>query len=281
MTTHEDYLATAEVAAFVGWFEALIVAGDGSFVQRYTPAKGGPEFSIERFTDAYHQYHFAGKTFAQTSTVLAQLAGRLQAALLSGDQADVLRASLRIFDWGGVTNSTTVKWLLDADEKGELVQCLQSATNAITRVDDSLIRNFNNQLPYRSDSAATKLYALIDSQSAIYDDRVASGLGWLVVQHAESQGYKAVPEVLRFTVKSGKKTNPSKTQLRLPVRSSGLGTDHALSNLRFNWILQELAATERVAQAFGLECGEGVIRAIEAALFMVGKRFDVIKLSPP
>ena len=45
--------------------------------------------------------------------------------------------------------------------------------------------------------------------SAIYDDRVASGLGWLVVQHAESQGYKAVPEVLRFTVKSGKKTNRS------------------------------------------------------------------------
>ena len=192
-----------------------------------------------------------------------------------------MRASLRIFDWGGVTNSTTVKWLLDADDRGELVQCLQSATSAITGVDDSSISDFNNQLPYRSDSAATKLFALIDSQSAIYDDRVASGLGWLVVQHAQLQGYRAVPEVLRFTVKAGTDTNPSKTPLRLPVRNSGRGTDHALSNLRFNWILQELAATEQVAQAFDLECGVDVIRAIEAALFMVGKRFDVIRLDLP
>ena len=85
MTTRDDYLATPEVAAFVSWFKALMVAGDGSFVQVYTPARGGPEFSIKRFTDAYHQYHFAGMIFAQTSTVLDQLADRLKAALRSGE----------------------------------------------------------------------------------------------------------------------------------------------------------------------------------------------------
>jgi len=56
------------------------------------------------------------------------------------------------------------------------------------------------------------------------------------------------------------------------------GVDHAHSNMRFNCILGELSDNSQVADAFGLPQGPRVIRAVEAALFKIGKRFDTIQV---
>ena len=82
---------------------------------------------------------------------------------------------------------------------------------------------------------------------------------------------------MRFSVQTGAKSNPSRGDLTLPTKKPGFGLDHALSNLRFNWILGQLAQHEDVAGAFELAPGNDVVRAIEAALFMIGKRVDTIE----
>ena len=137
-------------------------------------------------------------------------------------------------------------------EAGELVSNLKSATWMLVEGEEEDSQRFLRQQPYRSDSATTKLFAFADPRSAIYDDRVAAGLGWLVVTHAEVLEQVQVSELLKFCVKAGA-TNPSRGQLRVPVRISGLGKDHALSNMRFNWILGQLSCDPRVADAFGLQ----------------------------
>ena len=278
--TRDEYLNQPQVVLFVNWLRDLIIAGDGSFVQRYQPAKGGPTFDIQRFVAAYDNYYFAGKGLEDTEVVVDGLSLALRAALDAGDESATLSCALRILIWGGVTNDSTVAWLLNTFDAGELVYTLNAATALLVNGVEADAQQFYQQHPYRSDSATTKLFALADQRCAIYDDRVAAGLGWLVVTHAEAHGQQQVSELLHFCVKSGA-SNPSRGQIRLPVRRPGNGSDHALSNMRFNWILGQLSCDLRVADAFGLPQGPRVIRAIEAALFMIGKRFVSIRMPAP
>ena len=279
--TRNECLNNTAVTSFLAWFRELILAGEHSFVQAYQPAKGGPYFEIDRFVDAYEKYYFSGMDIEETQNVTDELAENLQAALRAEDETGALTASLRILGWGGVTNTATVAWLLDAHERSNLVEMLNSAANSLTGENDFIIEQFNQQQPFRSDSATTKIFAMKDTGSAIYDDRVASAIGWLVVNHSGSEGWTSVPESLRFCVKTGANYNPSQGRLKLPVRNSGRGTDHALSNLRFNWILEWLSNDDQIAASFGLRVGPPVVRAIEAALFMIGKSIGTIAVPRP
>ncbi len=218
--------------------------------------------------------------WAETCATLAQLSADLCLAVNTGNQDDAFAACKEILRWGGNRNPTVgaLPFLTSKCVAQSLCNYLQSCKAAfvLNEADTTLlmppVENMNAML--------TKVHALnADDGLPIYDSRVAAAIGSLV------EGWRVsacitdpVPAELAFP-----STAINRTVWRLfpdaqsPGHITYTGPDDilnwAVAKVRLGWLLEALANRSGTAlKGLGATVPQRM-RALEAALFMIG--YDV------
>ncbi|AQZ33447.1 hypothetical protein BHQ29_09200 [Pseudomonas sp. LPH1] len=282
------YLQTPAVANFVKWMSENL-DGD-TFAHQYTNRRSGCSWRCDSLYDAYAQYHWphpgnqrlgepTGTTFESSAATLQALSQDLQSALGSqGSDHSVVTAAVDVMTWGGV-RAGNVRWL--HANQANLPQVLSSTRQALDAgsTDHPLLVAKD----LRFNAGMTKVYSLICDRFVIYDSRVAAALGWAVVKFCQAAGLSEVPQELRFpwapaksaaNDSSPKRRNPGQSEFFFPRLKSG--ANHAAWNLKASWLLSDVleqpaAQNSRFNQ---IECFDTRLRALEAALFMIGYDLD-------
>lgn len=277
----QQYLSTPEVNEFVCFFRQLLSGRQGSFIQNYIPEKNQSKpFEILCFKDAFENYFWEGKNYIQSQKILNELAHKLNDSIRANNQTEALVCSLRVLDWGGVVVRHPVRWLVNAHEDNLLCKKLIQCRALLDSDSDEGFDLFDGNIELRSDSATTKLFSLISKNSIIYDDRVGAAMAAIARAYLIKSNATQVPETLNF-MRGGGKRNPSDKIYKFRNKKSG--ELHAISNLKTNWILRELAISKEFTAAFNstinidsLSISEKM-RMLEAALFMIGYDIKTVK----
>lgn len=232
--------------------------------------------------------------------LLAALGRRLRVARTTGDEASAHAACVLILKWGGVYNRGR-KGKQNRDRLEGIAQRDGGLLGYLNAVDAGLVENtddFQTVCTRARDSlycnaGFTKIYSLMRDDFVIYDSRVAAALGLLVAGYCQSNNYDTVPNELKFMwmAASASKNaagihianqlrDPSINNLRFASRPPGENGHTAFfrHNIRANWLLTAAVAakTMQAWPTFASTHNITVLRALEAALFMVG--YD---LNPP
>ena len=275
------YLKLDEVSLFVDYFKTIVFGNEGTFCQKYKS-----EYDVSSFKQALQSYWWEGSDFNSSYKTIKSFSDVLKNAIKEKDELSALVSSIKILDWGGVVNRYSVMWLVDAFESNQLCHSLKLARDILNSGDDSELYLFENNSPLRSDSATTKLFSLASNESIIYDDRVGAAIAIIVRKFLEDNEINSVPDSLCF-MRGPKKRNPSNKQYKFAPKTPG--DLHATSNLRANWIVQEIVDDNRFNEHFNYseitgkknEHTQKKVRMIEAALFMIGYDINTIKLIAP
>lgn len=183
-----------------------------------------------------------------------------------------------VLDWGGVLGSSKKGnkqklESLDGTLAGYLAETkLLFDSHEVQLGNKYLVSTEGKSLSVVMNAGFTKIYSILCEEFIIYDGRVGAALGLLVRQFLErDDASRSLPEPLAFHYGRAKNNkvnrNPSNDIFKFP----GLGSTypaHIRSNLKANWILQDLC--RQGAGTFSAL--KDPLRGIEAALFMIGYR---------
>ena len=276
------YAALPHVSLFIEWLAGEL---DSStlFRHQYLDRRSGQYWQCDSLFGAYQAYAWnhpgnarlgfnPGVSAASNARALEALRQDLLAA--GSDDKRMLLAAVDVMAWGGVT-ARNAAWLADNRAGlGRMVQVVKDALSA-NDPDASVLRSPS----LRFNSGMTKVYSLICPDFIIYDSRVAAALGMLVVKYCQAKDIEEVPEALRFPwaaakedklARLPKRRDPSTGTLRFKRLRSG--SHHALWNMRASWVLSQVLAHPLAAGSpfQSLAAPENPLRALEAALFMIG-----------
>jgi hypothetical protein len=279
---NQAYATLPHVPEFIGWL-ATQLDSKVFFQHKYTDRRSGAEWSCDSLYGAYGSYAWnhpgnarlaynPGVTSASNESALNALRNDLLAA---GNNDDLmLRASLDIMAWGGVT-ARNAAWL-KANKVG-LAAMVHEVAGALIKkdLDAKILRSKS----LRFNSGMTKVYALLCPDFVIYDSRVAAALGLLVTRYCQYHGLATVPPALNFpwaaakesdTAAAPKRRNPSTGTLVFKRLRSG--SHHALWNMRASWVLSQLAQHPLCSGSpFRInKTREQTLRSFEQALFSIG-----------
>ena len=272
-----EYLNDENVAGFVQWLRQVIVVEHG-FTQSFVTNNGrGKVVDLNGFRSALRAYEYGGRDVGETQIVLNRLSETIEretqeenAIPDASQQHALLIACLETLVWGGVTVKATIEWLAKRAQQGTLHQNIYVGSRALVADCLSDIEPFGPNGYLRSDSAATKIYALANPKSIIYDNRVGAALAKLVCEYLDHNNIEGLPESLSFMVKTGGLGRRNPSDMHRSFTPKVAGYSHAFWNQRANWIINDLARYDDVVQAMGVFEGVDVIRAIESALFVMG-----------
>lgn len=231
---------------------------------------------------------------ASNTALLAALAHRLRDARLENDEVATHAACGLILRWGGVSKRGRTGHT-NEDRLAEIGRRAGGVLHYLNTVDVALAQNTDDfgaafrAAPGRlyCNAGFTKIYSLMRDDFVIYDSRVAAALGLLVTDYCQAKNYSTVPDELKFIRMPAGSTqnaegkwilnqerNPSVHNLRFPPRPNEADGDalHFRSNVRANWLLSSAVEAEQMAawSVFAFSHRISVLRALEAALFMVG-----------
>jgi len=272
------YLSDTDVCDFLAWLDPRLDV-PGQFQHAYTSPRSGP-WQCTSVYDAYERYTWpfktalppadtevVGKTFEESYLVLSSLQTYLRSAVQRDDVSAFHAGALSVLRWGGVLprNRTTLVDLRERtiDVFSAACQQLRPATADLDELADVGLMN----------AGFTKVYALLIDDFPIYDGRVGAALGYLVRLYAVEAGKVSIPPTLRFAWGAAKgapggarkNRNPSTGTLRFPKLRADV-RQHARCNLMAAWLLGEISQRG----AFGRLSAPERMRAVEAALFMIG-----------
>ena len=276
----EDYLADPSVRDFVNWLRP-VVSGDVGFKHRYRALRSDCEWQCESLWQACgagdespgqeRGYRWNGKGFWENQSALDDIAERVHRTTAADDRHGFIDAVLEILQWGGVTRGNE-----------ETLNCL--GKNALpTFVETAGLLDPSRADTQRLDQIKlmnagwTKVYALMLDDVPIYDSRVGAATGYLVQQYCRCRQRQTVPKLLRFAWGPARLSpqrqeqhnrNPSWENLKFPRLSYGsIGSRKwAECNVWAAWVLGEVCSEGQ----FGKLASKHQLRAIEAALFMIG-----------
>ena len=274
------YRADTAVNAFSEWLAKHL--SDGTFATSYLDRDTKSKKTFKSLFDAYDNYcwqysaipglaHPPGTyNFNANLEALKHLRKKLFCALdpLKGSDTAMRDSAIDVMTWGGVRPGN-VMWL-NNNYKG-LKNLVQDVRGVLNLQDTAKIPTGN----LRFNSGMTKVYSLICEDFIIYDSRVAAALGWAVTKFCQEKGHATVPEELKFpwapakespNQKNPKRRDPSIDKLRFPRLSPG--RKHATWNLKASWLLNYTLECADPDEDF--KRAENPLRALEAALFMIG-----------
>ena len=264
----DDYLNHACVKSFIEWLRPY-VRGDKDFRHEYTMLNPECDWSCGSLWEAYKGYVWDGGNFDDNQAKLNRLATRLRRAVEQSDWKTFVEIVLCILDWGGVKNKNADR-LLDLGE--EALPIFRKASRLLdpSRADTSRLEGFRYM-----NSGWTKVYSLMLDGFPIYDGRVGAAMGYLVQKHCKEAGLKHVPGLLHFRWsggRSGNNRNPSSGSLQFYELRHNSPRKWAECNVWAAWVLGKVCDEGR----FGNHLLPNVrIRALEAALFMIGDELPV------
>jgi len=282
MNKHQ-FLGAPIVNEFIKWMSNKL---DSEFVHTYEINMNGPRNGVPRnmpwfifnngqatwqcnsIFEAYEKYYWDGINFTDTSILLNQFQSNLINALELQDLEATDRSCYDILKWGGQRVFThNYRWIQNLPD---LVEYLNSSKNILNpnHFDDDLLQVQQNGV-IRFNAGFTKIYSLCINNFPMYDSRVAIALGILISEFLRSQQLSIIPDELRFRMPPGGTvtTRPS-TINGFRFGATNL-TTYQISNIRASWLLEAVLQNRPESQFNLLESNER-IRALEAALFMIG-----------
>lgn len=277
----KEYLSNKNVCGFVSWMSDNLESN--AFAHEYWNRKKSKLWSCTSLYNALEGYEWpfpsivrleipAGFSFENNSTALSVLKSNLLESLNAKDDDGFYLAAIDVMTWGGVRNGN-VAWL--TKNKIDITQLILNARDAFNL---GCIENSVISLPtFRFNSGMTKVYSLICDNFIIYDSRVAAALEWAVVLYAKNQSFQVIPEELQFPHAPSRngihKRNANFNSMMFP--SLRPGPHHAAWNLKASWLLDAVLKNSRPQKSKFSNYGENSLRALEAALFMLG--YDLIQ----
>ena len=258
----DDYLDHECVRPFVEWLRRR-VGDEEAFKHSYRMVRPACDWYCNSLWEAHEKYCWQGKDFEDNQRRLDCLAEDIRRAVCRDDRDGFLEAACRILRWGGVT----------AGNKGKLYELGPEALptfHEAARLLDPSDADMSQLGDVRyMNSGWTKVYALMLDDFPIYDGRVGAAMGYLVRRYCTDEELREVPALLRFRWLAGKgnhNRNPSVGSLQFPRLSHTDPRRWAECNVWAAWVLGEVACEGR----FGKLCANRRLRALEAALFMIG-----------
>ena len=275
------YLAQKDVIDFVDWFSKRLCSSDLS--HSWIDRRNGKQVSFDSVFDAYKRYSWCfnftnpippggivkGKLFPDSCAALCQIKINLTTAIKNQIDKDVRIWTQTLMRWGGVYPGNGT-WLHN-NEVG-----LAKTLNYIASLLGPHAAEAQLKSISRFNSGMTKIYSLLVDDFIIYDTRVAAALTWIIRLYCEDKNF-TIPDNLCFPVGKAKESptqinpkcrNPSKGNLKFPPLTPG--ADHAVWNRKASWLLQDVLAKADAESCFNQLPPSGRLRALEAALFMIG-----------
>lgn len=283
----QQYLANADVAAFIAWLKDKLDNANASLGHSYLNRKMGFNWQCDSVFDAYQKYDWpfrytnhngtpiSGRTFNRNEQALNSIKQQLREAFIQGHQQKLIQASCMVFKWGGVAHGNE-NWAKNHENLIGEYRIAQQLLNPHL-ADDEKSCNF------KFNSGLSKVYSLLIDDFIIYDSRVGAALGWLVIKYCQAKNLPFVPELLAFpwaAAKEGvnainpKNRNPSQGNYRIPPIGNN-PDNHARWNLRASWLLADLANSNN-----SFKSTNDPLRALEAALFMIGYDLPLFNQQP-
>lgn len=238
------------------------------------------DWSCQSFSEAKLKYYWHG-SFEDNNKRLEHYSLGLKSALLSQDENQTLYWCIKILDWGKVYREC-ISFILIKFEQGTLCKTISDSIS-ILDADNYQLEQFD-QSNFRMDSGMTKIYSLGSKRSIILDSRVAAAMFMLASQIFTKDELRYLERKFIFiggsstSTKRASKRRETSSVKSLHILKPYLDTKQfplqAHVNLLSNWILQqalenaESKNSASVEQTLGKNGGS--LRAIEAALFMVG-----------
>lgn len=275
-----QYLLDQDVQEFSAWLAQHLC--DNTFQTTYIDRRTGNQIAFDSLFDAYVNYEWPYPkldgllsyppdvfNFDANSEALRLLKTNLDNALNERCDTATKEAAIQVMIWGGVRNN--IPWL-KSNERG--------LSSLLAKVKESICTQDTERIPsqnFRFNAGMTKVYSLICDNFIIYDSRVAAALGWAIAKFCLATKRETIPQQLNFPwapakeakdMKSPKCRNPSIGALRFSRLRSG--QFHAIWNLKANWLLDETLSCVTSEHPFKSKVVGSPLRAIEAALFMIG-----------
>lgn len=277
-----QFLENPDVIEFIKWFSARLCSGELS--HQWMDRRSNKSVSFDSVFDAYKRYSWGfkftnptppggvvkGKLFPDSSAALCQIKTNLTTAIANKNDNDVRIWAQTLMRWGGVYPGNGT-WLHN-NQVG-----LAGTLNATASLLGPNAGDVKLNAISRFNSGMTKIYSLLVDDFIIYDTRVAAALTWIIRLYCEKNNLAEIPLNLRFPVGKAKESpnqkepkcrNPSKGKLEFPPLNPG--SDHAIWNRRASWLLQNVLENADAESCFNQLPPSGRLRALEAALFMIG-----------
>lgn len=286
---YENYVKTDIVKDFIHYICELWDKEDHSVInenkskRRYR--KSNSDVSIyHNLHEAFNDYHWDGLGITENTDDLIKYGKLIKN---SENDLNAFFNCIKVLSWGNVIIKSTVNSLISLCEDGNLKRYLNDYGAAMESNSTKEIMDLNKCYPslFISDSGATKIACVISRRSIIYDDRVAAGLCLLIKKFLMAKGYSYIPEELLLVAgkRSSNSTNRDPSDRTFRFKKVCTGLDHALSNLKANWLLGysaeilkdkiDISAFNQEALFFenGSEREHWLrLRVLESALFMLG-----------
>jgi hypothetical protein len=291
-----EYLKNPVVVEFLEHLRGLLTKDP--FRHEIPPRESNKSLSTwkcKNLADALGQYCWNDQSFDKNNQVLLGLSESLKDAVSINNETKTLRACMNILNWGHVPNGAygITKLFLD----GVLAQSIKCSSQLLSSetVDLSYFGNKKRdesnegdivledastddkmapqRLIYRMNASFTKIYSLYsETPFIIYDSRVAAAFGLIARLYWEGKcpGLD-INDLLRFSFPEGRSKGARDASLRqIKFKQVKSDRDHALWNVRANWIIEE--SLRNIDMFAGRTETRDKVRAVEAALFMIGKR---------
>ncbi len=271
------YLATPHVGEFADHLVQQLAA-DGRFAHSYQHRKSQKNWACGSLFEAFEHYEWNKKDYQETLRELQPLTQALRQSVANNDEGTCQAACRQILTWGGVGEQKPTN-LIALGTLSRLHGSLPAYFEKVrAQVDDAEFSTDSVWEGIKMNAGFTKLYALLFDNFIIYDSRVGAALGLLVRQWCEQKAVPEVPKELRFSFgyAQGKEAvrhsrNPSCGLLTFTALTPG--KRHTIHNVWANWLLTHVLEQTTETSPFRQLPAAERLRAVEAALFMVG--YDV------
>jgi hypothetical protein len=301
-TNAKAFLQNDDVRGFIDFFKSFLgIEGHQLLRHCYRHFKPGYDWQCDGLLSAAQRYRFTivkqfrvltrskdYESLTSNGKVLGYLRYQLRTARQIGNSKIAVRAAVNIQKWGGTNrgehNERVIEQLqqLPGGFLGYLNVCEKSFGGSAAI---SMKPFVGSGYGLRSNAGFTKIYALAFDDFIIYDSRVAAALGLMIVRYwalrcLASGRVRPVPPALALFCMpepNDGRRDPNKNAMHIGKFPTGTARrtyrDHLMSNIRANWILTAALRNSHFAvtvQARAKSFGTDPLRALEAALFMIG-----------
>ncbi len=265
------YLADPEVRGFTGYLRSLANRGNGAVLGI---GRGSRRRPITTLLEAQRAFRWRGRDFMEVSEHLdhfrremaeAMAGCRINAADCGPKlaQYELLYVCTKVLEWANCLKGT-LGYLSERAQAGALSSCLARAVAVIDSGRDDTAAFQAAEL--RSDPQIARLYAIMNGHTVAYNGRLAAALCLLCRHYC---GDRPLPALLDFRLASRRPRHDPSRPEGPQFRPFAHAAEHARWTIRASWIVDAVAADDRLAADLGTSRQQR-LRALEAALFMVG-----------
>lgn len=255
----QEYINDQYVISFSNWIEDKL---NDNFMHHYDNQQRHEKWSCNSIFNAFEKYKWGGLTFDEVQVFFDRVTDSIEVAINNQDEKLLKKQLIDIIEWGGIkkvsksiqNRSNIIDFVM---EKKEQLNLDTYDTNTKSRF-------------IEMGSGYSKIYSFLIQNFIIYDSRVGAALCYLVRLFCEHCDINKIPEVLafRWQVAENKYINrdPSNDKLIFQKYYNSSPNQYLITNIKASWLLANIISSTTT----NFNNLENPVRALEAALFMIG-----------